>query len=790
MVFGAITGVGIWWTIGLASPLATEVLIRTFLFGWATEYVCFLVEIVAAFVFYYYWGRLTEKAHVTIGWIYAIAAWLSLVLITGITAFMVSPGVWLDPEHHTFWNAFFNPQFLPQTVARTGGALLLSSLYIYLHASLATADRRLHDLVAFRSSRPALLGAALVTFGGVGWYVFLPESARAALEAAAVLTVFTVLIFALTAVVFVLLYLGPYRNPGWLSPGFAGALCLFGIAAFSAGEFIREAVRKPYILYNVVLGNQVYPDEIASLRDKGYLEGGIWTREFVHQRYPKDRYPTMYLAGGEIDRAQLIHLPIEDRKVLGEVLFQYHCNDCHAEKLGYSAVAPMIRGWSRERIESMVEHLDEEHFFMPPWAGTPEEAQLLTEYLLGISAAPPERYVSARAASRGRSVRNEGGALMETIHAGDLPPLPAPFWFIEVFKVLGFTLHMMPMNLWYAGLLVAIGLHFRGGEHGRRFGYRLMRQMPVIIAIGINFGIVPLLFLQVAYSRAFYPATILMAWFWLAIIVLLIFAYYGTYGYVFGLRDSPAQMPRWRRNMGWAAAACFIAIGFLFANGLSLTTRGADAWRQLWLDHNIGGAATGVALNVSDPTLWPRWLLMFGFALITTAAWMVVDGFWIALRESDEYRRWVHRFALRLALIGAAWATVAGSFYLALLWRVPQDGPVFSFPWIFLTLVTAVSPWLPWGLLFLCHDRFDRLKAAAVGTAQFAVLGLNAITRQVVQNLELHKLFGDAGVSAQPVTTQWGPVFLFLASFAAGTGVVAWILAQVARASPSPPSAD
>ena len=33
VVFGAITGVGIWWTIGLASPLATESLIRIFVFG-------------------------------------------------------------------------------------------------------------------------------------------------------------------------------------------------------------------------------------------------------------------------------------------------------------------------------------------------------------------------------------------------------------------------------------------------------------------------------------------------------------------------------------------------------------------------------------------------------------------------------------------------------------------------------------------------------------------------------------------------------------------------------------
>ena len=29
---------------------------------------------------------------------------------------------------------------------------------------------------------------------------------------------------------------------------------------------------------------------------------------------------------------------------------------------------------------------------------------------------------------------------------------PAPYWFIQFFKVFGFTLHMALMNLWLAGL--------------------------------------------------------------------------------------------------------------------------------------------------------------------------------------------------------------------------------------------------------------------------------------------------------------------------------------------------
>ena len=35
-----------------------------------------------------------------------------------------------------------------------------------------------------------------------------------------------------------------------------------GIAALGTGEFIREAVRKPYIIYNVVLGQSDFAAEV------------------------------------------------------------------------------------------------------------------------------------------------------------------------------------------------------------------------------------------------------------------------------------------------------------------------------------------------------------------------------------------------------------------------------------------------------------------------------------------------------------------------------------------------
>ena len=382
VVYGAITGVGIWWTIGLASPLATETLIHTFVFAWGMEYVFFLLELISAFIFFYFWGKLTAKTHQTMAAIYAFSAWMSLVIITGITAFMLNPGSW--PQSHNMWAGLFNPQFIPQVLARTGGAFLLTSLYVYLHASFKVKDQTLRNLIEQRSARPALWGAIFIVLGGLGWYAMLPESARFALAAASVLNVLMVLIFALTVAVFVMMYFGPYRNPGWLSPGFAILFFACGLAAVTTGEYIREAVRKPYIVYNVVASNQILPEEIPGLKKIGYLEGGRWTFAWMAKHYPGA------ISGETIDEDKLLQLPDKDQNNIGKVLFLYHCNDCHAISDGYAPVGHLIRGWTPEMIKLIVEHPEKALFFMPPFAGTPQEVELLSKYLSSIRPAHPQ----------------------------------------------------------------------------------------------------------------------------------------------------------------------------------------------------------------------------------------------------------------------------------------------------------------------------------------------------------------------------------------------------------------
>jgi hypothetical protein len=371
---------------------------------------------------------------------------------------------------------------------------------------------------------------------------------------------------------------------------------------------------------------------------------------------------------------------------------------------------------------------------------------------------------------------------MDTWLLGPGSPLgyPAPYWFLLLFKMLGFSLHMIPMGLWYAGLLTMMIMRWRGGEQGRTLSGRVVNALPIAVALGINLGIVPLLFTQVVYHQVFYPATILMAWPWFGVILLLMGAYYGLYFYVVGLRTG--SLTRARIVVGWASSVLFVGIGFLFANAFSLMTR-VGAWPDLWEATSIAGAPLGIALNVADGTLWPRWLMMFGLALTTTAAYIFLDAGVFAGGESDGYRAWARRCAFGLYTVGVVWFALAGTWYIFEALPASDREILLRGPGLVLTALTALAPGAPWLLMLALRRRPGRGGAISVAAAQFAVLALNAVSRQSLQNIELAPFLDLAAV---PVNIQWSPLILFLLLFVGGLGLVVWMVAQAVRAGRKP----
>ena len=360
---------------------------------------------------------------------------------------------------------------------------------------------------------------------------------------------------------------------------------------------------------------------------------------------------------------------------------------------------------------------------------------------------------------------------------------PAPFWFITFFKVFGFILHMIPMNIWYAGmLLVAIFATF-GKNNSEELAHRLARAMPIIVAIGVNLGIVPLLFTQVGYYQFYYPAGILIGWPWISVIILLTVAYYGVYVYSLNVRKN--KKTKFAIVSAWVSSILFIAIGFLFANNFSLMVN-VDNWIKIFNRTNVGGAPNGLALNISDPTLFPRWLMMFGIAMMTTAVYILYDAFYFKKTStSNSYKSWSVKFAFGFFTLGMIWFAVMGSWYIfGTLDKFTLDR-VGNTPLVLVIFIlTAISPGAPWIAMLLMREKVksnllptNKLVITAM-IAQFIVITFNAISRQWVQNTELLR-YSD--VSKLAVNTQWSPMIAFLILFVIGLGVVGWMLTRISR---------
>src|SRR3954467_6350641 len=80
-VLGALTGVAIWFTTIQVGARTIGLMIDEFHWLWATEWVCFSVEVAAGYAFVRCGKRLSDGARVRLLALYAAASWASLFWI-------------------------------------------------------------------------------------------------------------------------------------------------------------------------------------------------------------------------------------------------------------------------------------------------------------------------------------------------------------------------------------------------------------------------------------------------------------------------------------------------------------------------------------------------------------------------------------------------------------------------------------------------------------------------------------------------------------------------------------
>jgi hypothetical protein len=189
------------------------------------------------------------------------------------------------------------------------------------------------------------------------------------------------------------------------------------------------------------------------------------------------------------------------------------------------------------------------------------------------------------------------------MNPGDLIPTPDTIpvgwgWF-QVLLSATFLLHVVLMNLMLGGTLIAFFNSLRGGMENLETARYASKKLPFAVALAVNAGVAPLLFLQVLYGQFVYTSSILMAASWLTVFVLAIFAYYGMYlfNYKFDSWGSG------RNFLVGGSGLILLFIGFLFTNNWTLAMT-PEKWSAYF------DSPGGRIWNLDEPTLWPRYLHM------------------------------------------------------------------------------------------------------------------------------------------------------------------------------------
>ena len=276
MVFSAITGVGIWFSISLLSPGPTSTLIHLFVFGFATEWVCFLLEIVALFIYYYQFGKMKPSSHLTIGWLYFIFAWVSLFIINGIISFMLTPGDWLSSN--SFWDGFFNPSMLPALVFRTFLAVFLAGVFGFITASL-NREKDQREKLSRYCSKWLIIPLPLMLLSG-WWYLnILPDEIREMILGHSPEILPAVKLFLLLLPAFLIIGLLMWLRLSFRSRIATAFLALaLGLLYMGSFEWIREAGRRPYLIYHHTYSNDVRVGGEQLINKKGVLQTAKWVQ--------------------------------------------------------------------------------------------------------------------------------------------------------------------------------------------------------------------------------------------------------------------------------------------------------------------------------------------------------------------------------------------------------------------------------------------------------------------------------------------------------------------------------
>jgi len=335
--------------------------------------------------------------------------------------------------------------------------------------------------------------------------------------------------------------------------------------------------------------------------------------------------------------------------------------------------------------------------------------------------------------------------------------IPVHWVWFKILLIITFMAHILLMNIMLGSAIIAFfsGLKKSPDSSTVSLQKEISEKTTFVIAFTINFGVAPLLFLQVLYGNFFYTSSILMAAYWLSIILMLIIAYYSAYIYKFKFEELAFA----RIYFIGLTVLLLTITAFFYTNNMTLMLS-PGSWRQYF------DKPSGTILNLSDPTLFPRFIHF-------VAASVAISGLFIAITWQKKKKSGATDadlnikngmkyffYATLFQVLTGAWFIVSlpGDVMLLFMGRDSIGTTVFLAGLIATTL----------SLIYSFKNRVWPATWSAIITVFFMV-----IMRDMVRTAFLQPYFA---VEKLKVIHQYSPMIMFIASLIIGIAAVIYMV--------------
>lgn len=360
---------------------------------------------------------------------------------------------------------------------------------------------------------------------------------------------------------------------------------------------------------------------------------------------------------------------------------------------------------------------------------------------------------------------------MAAVQAAELIPagmeLPAPLGLLKILLIVTFFIHIVLMNvLLGSSMLASVNAWSRRPVKG----YSLKGDTGFatgVLALTVNFGVAPYLFMQLAYGGFLYSGSLLMAVWWLSIPILVMLAYYALYI----IKTSAPGEDAVLRLVISANTLLLMLVAFFLSSSSRLAVA-PESWRG-WLEHPGGSM-----LFLSDPTLVPRYLHVLAASLAVGGLFMAARARW-SLRnpatDADAAEARV-QYGLKCFIYASLAQALSGLWYLLTL---PAPARVL-FLGQSLPLTAAVIMVIVGLGAAIWAARSGMLAVTCAFT--LGLIFIMICVRDMVRDALLAPYSGQMAALPLPLREgQWGGFAIFLLSAAVGVVALIWLLRVAVR---------